>query len=76
MRNKRRLSLQRHFGSTSLRSAGVFDSTYGITDDADRDAITTATENLRRSIMRLYSRDATRRGGDEWDAAVRFGMRS
>lgn len=72
--SKRTILLCRHFGSNSYRSAGVFDSTYGIADEATRLAVTTATENLRLSLLRHFQRNATQHGGDIYDAMARCGM--
>jgi len=68
-------ALRRHFGSSSLRSAGVFDSTYGIQDDAVRMAAKNGSEALRLRLHRHYLIDAISRGGDIYDAMARAGMR-
>lgn len=67
-------ALRRHFGSSSLRSAGVFDSTYGIQDEAVRRTVSHATDELRRRMYCVYVRDAIVRGGDVYDAMARMGM--
>lgn len=70
----RRLCTRRNFGSNSYRSAGIFDSTYGIADEATRQGITAATEALRLSLLRHYQRNAAKHGGDIYDAMARCGM--
>ena len=72
--SKRTIILRRHFGSSSFRSAGVFDSTYGIADEATRHAVTEASEALRLSLLRHFQRNATKHGGDIYDAMARCGM--
>lgn len=72
--SERVYSLRRHYGSSSNRSAGVYDSTYAIRDAAVREAASAASNNLRLAILRHYQRNANQHGGDIWDAAARCGM--
>lgn len=72
--SKRAVLLRRHFGSSSLRSAGVFDSTYGVQDEAVRHAAEHSSKELRNAMHRYFVIDAMKRGGDIFDAMARAGM--
>jgi len=72
--SKRTIILRRSFGRHSYRAAGIFDSTYGVADEATRLAVTAASEALRLSLLRHFQRNATKNGGDIYDAMARCGM--
>ena len=72
--SSRPYNLRRNFGSSTNRSAGVFDSTYGVQDEATRLSVTASSQALRQAMLRVYVQDASARGGDIYDAMARAGM--